>query len=66
MCVLDMPGKSIIVRLPDIIESYYYVFIDMIEDAKKKTEQLKTQHSLLHHISEEIFVNYVQSISIYR
>ena len=41
MCVLDMPGKSIIVGLPDIIESYYYVFIDMIEEAKKKTEQLK-------------------------
>ena len=36
MCVLDMPGKSIIVGLPDIIESYYYVFIDMIEEAKKK------------------------------
>ena len=55
MCVLDMPGKSIIVGLPDIIESYYYVFIDMIEDAKKKTEQLKTQHGLLHHLSEETF-----------
>ena len=25
----------------------------MIEDAKKKTEQLKTQHGLLHHMSEE-------------
>ena len=55
LCVLDIPGKSIIVGLPDIIESYYYVFIDMIEEAKKKTEQLKTQHGLLHHMSEDIF-----------
>jgi len=47
---VDMPGKSIIVGLPDIIESYYYVFIDMIEEAKKKTEQFKTQHSILHHM----------------
>ena len=34
MCVIDMPGKSIIIGLPDIIAYFYYVFIDMINEAR--------------------------------
>ena len=34
MCVLDMPGKTIILELQDIIQSYYYLFIEMVSNAK--------------------------------
>ena len=34
MCILDMPGKTIILGLPDIIQSYYYLFIEMVSNAK--------------------------------
>ena len=34
MCVLDMPGKTTTLGLPDIIQPYYYLFIEMVGNAK--------------------------------
>ena len=34
MCVWDMPGKTITLGLPDIIQPYYYLFIEMVSNAK--------------------------------
>ena len=41
MCVIDMPGKSIIIGLPDIIAYFYYVFIDMINEARTLIQNRK-------------------------
>ena len=40
MCVLDMPSKTIILGLPDIIQSYYYLFIEMVNNAKTEHQEM--------------------------
>ena len=51
MCILDMPGKTIILGLPDIIQSYYYLFIEMVSNAKvehHEAARLKEEAELEH------------------
>ena len=43
MCVIDMPGKSIIIGLPDIIEYFYYVFVDMVNKARDTIQKYKNE-----------------------
>ena len=57
MCVLDMPGKTIILGLPDIIQSYYYLFIEMVSNAK-------TEHQEMVRTNEDIEDEYLQRLDL--
>ena len=57
MCVLDMPGKTIILGLPDIIQSYYYLFIEMVSNAK-------VEHQESVRVSEDVEKEYLRRLDL--
>ena len=40
MFVINMPNKTIIIGLPDIVASYYYLFIAMMYSVKRDMEDI--------------------------
>ena len=57
MCVWDMPGKTITLGLPDIIQPYYYLFIEMVSNAK-------VEHHEAAQLKEEAESEHLQKLNL--
>jgi hypothetical protein len=46
-CVMQMPGRTMIVGLPDLIEHYFYILLEILHTAKQDGEDYNRNIKIL-------------------